>query len=406
VLALMVGSTVERPADARQAEACDGSRTADCCAGPACAAVPDRILLDPARHRAPPADGAPSGSLDGLLEPIRARYRTPALVAAVWQGGAITAAGSAGVRAAGSPDAVGLADRFHFGSCGKAMTATLAGILVERGDISWDTTIEEVLPDLAARMREPYRAATLHQLLSHRGGFPQGRPDGLRELEGPRPAQRRGLVAVVGALEPVGAPGAVFNYSDLGYAVAGAMLEAATGSSWEALIVEHVAEPLGLASLGFGAPGSAAELSEPRGHVLRGDAREAVVPGPAADGAVPALGPAGTIHASVTDWAAFAGAHLDARRGAAALRLSREGFGLLHADRYRQGYALGWGLQRVDERIDLVHSGSCGRWAAVVRVIPEHDTAVVVASNYGGQSAFLAVSGALEAIVEQHVPGP
>lgn len=391
------------PASGQEPDASSCPAT-NCCSGSGCGkTVPEVIRIDPAIRRVSPEETGPTHLrlLDDALERIRARHRTPALVAAVWKGDRVIAGGATGVRSAGSPTPVAMGDRFHFGSCGKAATATIAGILVESGALSWSTTIEDVFPELSVKLREEYRAVTLRQLLSHRSGVPQGRPAELSLLEGPLPKQRRELVAVIGRLEPVAMPGATFHYSDLGYCVAGAMLEKVTGESWETLVVERIAKPLGLESIGFGAPGTASD-SQPWGHVLVGDLLQGVAPGPGADGAAAALGPAGTIHASVSDWAAFAALQIDGRGTASTTLLGPQTRLALHADRYGQGYALGWGLQPTDTGSDLVHSGSCGRWAAVVRVSPASRTAIVVASNYGGGNAFQAVAEALDLLVEQY----
>ena len=74
-----------------------------------------------------------------------------------------------------------------------------------------------------------------------------------------------------------------FLYSNAGYVIAGAMLEQVTGESWEELIRTEVFEPLGMTRAGFGAPGSADAVDQPRGHRagLFGGLN-AVAPGPRA----------------------------------------------------------------------------------------------------------------------------
>ena len=83
--------------------------------------------------------------LDAELEPVRAKHGLPALAAAVVKDGAIVTAGAVGVRVHGTDIKVTIDDRFHLGSDTKAMTATLAAMLVEEGKLRWDSTIGEVL---------------------------------------------------------------------------------------------------------------------------------------------------------------------------------------------------------------------------------------------------------------------
>ena len=86
-------------------------------------------------------------NLDDLLRPTQEEFKLPALVAAVAKDGEIVAAGAVGERAFGSGVDGTVEDRIHIGSDGKAMTATIAGMLVDSGDLRWDSTIGEVLGD-------------------------------------------------------------------------------------------------------------------------------------------------------------------------------------------------------------------------------------------------------------------
>ena len=120
----------------------------------------------------PSSKAASPENLDSFLEPWRARGHFPALAAAVVRGNQTVAIGATGWRKDGGKEMVTLEDKFHIGSCTKSMTATLAARLVEQGKITWRTTIADVFPELKNAMHEDYRAVTLDQLISHRGGVP------------------------------------------------------------------------------------------------------------------------------------------------------------------------------------------------------------------------------------------
>lgn len=51
-----------------------------------------------------------------------------------------------------------------------------------------------------------------------------------------------------------------YEYSNLGYMVAGAMAEKLTGKSWENLMRVKLFNPLGMTSAGFGAPGTPGKI--------------------------------------------------------------------------------------------------------------------------------------------------
>ena len=109
--------------------------------------------------------------LSGLLEKERQIQGLPAVAAVVIKGDNIVAQGVVGIRKHGRPEQARIEDRWHLGSCTKSITATMIGILVEQGRLSWDTTIAEALPDLVTIMRPEYRDVTIEMLLANRGGI-------------------------------------------------------------------------------------------------------------------------------------------------------------------------------------------------------------------------------------------
>ena len=78
--------------------------------------------------------------------------------------------GVAGVRKKGTAERITLDDRFHLGSCTKAMTATLVAMLVEEGKLNWTTTLGELFADTPGAWASPWEKVTLRQVLAHRSG--------------------------------------------------------------------------------------------------------------------------------------------------------------------------------------------------------------------------------------------
>lgn len=341
------------------------------------------------------------GDLTGFLEAYRRAYELPAMAAAVVDTAGVVAMGVAGERRAGSGVGVAGADAWHIGSSAKSMTATLVAILVEDGLLSWETTVGRAFPELQEQMDSGWRDVTIEQLLTHRGGAPASLVEGHPELwqrlvsrEGSQTEQRRALVEAVTRGPPEGRPGESYAYSNAGYAIAGAMAETAAGTPWEELMRTRLFEPLGITSAGFGAPGDTARLDQPRGHDERG---EPVEPGPAADNP-PGIGPAGTVHLTIEDWARYARFHLRGAAGTAEL-LEPETFTRLHTS-HAGGvppYAMGWDV--TDEagpsvRV-LAHSGSNTVWYSMIWMPLERGFGVLVVTNRGGERAREAVDQAL-----------
>jgi len=295
------------------------------------------------------------------LEVVRSRHELPALAVAVLDHGKVIDRAAVGVRKHGDKTPVTIDDRFHIGSNTKAMTATVAGMLVDEGRIQWDTTIADVFPELKEKMEPRYRAVTLEQLLMHRGGFPREPPteawSRAWQQRGTPREQRLEFIAAVLAAPPQVAPGTQFLYSNQGYAVAGAMLEKRTDTPWESLMEARLFRPLGMKTAGFGVPGALGRVDEPWGHSLRG--RE---PQPQQIDNPPAIGPAGTVHCALDDYARFVFLHLDTE--AAGGLLKPQTLRRLHTPLEGEQYALGWGIAPRDWAGGraLTHTGSDTMW--------------------------------------------
>jgi len=377
--------------------------------GLACGALCAAAATAQPHDKAPPP--AAPHDLNDALRPIVERHHLPALAVIAMHGGEVVASGAIGVRRAGKDEPVTADDRWHIGSCAKSMTATLAARLVEAGTIRWDTTIGESLGKIDA-LRESilpaYHDVTLRQLLAHRSGLPEDRdPDPtlwpkVLALKGSMIEQRRDTAALVLSREPAAAPGSTMAYSNFGYVVAATMMEQATGQPWEELIRLHLFEPLGITSAGFGAPGGADEdgekASQPRGHRLLNGTRRPIEPAALGSDNPPTLRPAGGVHLSLRDWAKYAAAHVAGHRGQDTPLLKAESWKILHADEYRQDYALGWALGQRDWAGGTVlsHDGSNGLWMAVIWLAPQRDLAVMAVTNCGDAGAS---TGCDEAVV-------
>lgn len=367
--------------------------------------MPVTIDFDPAAY-ASAAEAHPSAGdlglqgLDTFLEPVRARYKVPALAVAVARSGGVFAAGAVGVRVAGMEDRVTIVDQFHLGSCTKSVTATVAAALVEDGKIQWETTIADVFPALVAQMRPEYRDVTLAQLLSHRSGLPAQDCALLAHgwaLEGDTKTQRGEFARLALQLEPAATPGTAFLYTDIGYIVAGVMLEVVADRSWEDLVREDVGRRLGLESLGFGEPAQPGKMDQPWGHVTDGARVLPFPPGPYAMMDNPmVIAPAGLLHLSILDWGKYATEHLKGARGEDTVLLRSGDYEALQADTYHQQYGYGWGVSKGERGALLTHTGSCGEWYSMIWIAPDLDLAIVAATNISGGNGMAACRDALQ----------
>ncbi|HEX3716947.1 MAG TPA: serine hydrolase domain-containing protein [Verrucomicrobiae bacterium] len=421
--------------------------------------APKSNTLSPADLPDGKTEGNAPVNVDAILQSILGREGERfGMVAAVLRGERIIAQGVAGVRKRGTAERITLDDRFHLGSCTKAMTATLVAILVDEGRLNWTTGLGELFADTVKPMHPAWEKVTLRQVLAHRSGLrvdPDGlvrvfsylflapyarlrsRPESMLSSGETLPRQRLEITRQALSRPPKIPPETKFLYSNLGYILAGAALEHFTGRPWEILMRERLFQPLGISAGGFGPPGTAGKTDQAWGH-------SSVIGKPLDPGSPVAelplfYGPAGLAHMTITDWAKFIALHLrgdPANPHCQAALLKLDTFAELHSveptTTYYKGrimrginflatgdaapavtYCAGWAISTAswakgtrpgDTGRRLWHGGSNGMWNCGVAIAPEIDFAVLVACNRGLDIASWKTRQAIKALIRTFAP--
>ncbi len=344
-----------------------------------------------------PAVGAEE--VTSVLKPIRQKYGMPAMAAALVTSDGIQYVGAVGVRKRGTDVPVGLDDQWHMGSDTKAMTSTVIARLVERGQLKWNATLGEIFPDLAPQMDPDFQNTTLLQVLSHRAGLPPNLE--WTDYEGDDvKAVRLKVVHDALAQKPRHTPGSTYEYSNLGYVIAGAVIEKVTGHPWEEEIRSELFQPLQMTNNGFGGMGTPGKIDQPWPHTADGE--PTAMNGPDMDNP-PVMGPAGRVHCSIQDWAKFVQDQLRGDRGEPAL-LKPESYQTLHTQHFGGDYALGWivAKQSWGGGKVLNHGGDNSMNFANVWIAPKRDFAVLICANESGDTAFAATDAAAVALIALH----
>ena len=342
--------------------------------------------------------------LSGIITPLLQESRLPALGAAIVTSDGLEAIGAAGVRSWTGSENVTIDDQWHIGSCTKAMTATLVARLIDRGVLSWETTIGSVF---GPTIEPAWKDVQIVWLLSHRSGAPLNFSDDLWEqmvIRGGSPREQRRFFVEQGLRSgPSTIPNTETVYSNSGVIVAGVMIETLTDSSWEDLMRREVFEPLGMTRTGFGAPGTPGKLDEPLGHTRTSDGWEPIALGPHADNPA-ATGPAGTIHTTLADWARFVAAHLRGEHGDQDY-LKPTTWQRLHTPGgIDWGYSPGWVVTEQEWAGGklLRHIGSNNFWLAEASLAIRKDFAVLIVTNVSDEAVEAPFKELLAALVADH----
>lgn len=263
---------------------------------------------------------------------------------------------------------------FRVGSISKLFNAVAVMQQVESGKLDLDAPLPADLMPLNPFRDNP--PVTLRQLLCHRSGLPRESPVG-----GYLDASEPGLAATVASVRGcvlVTRPGEKTRYSNLGPALAGALVERVSGQSFEAYQQARVLGPLGMTQ-------SAWTLARVRpGRLVRAHMRVADGRGGWRRRTAPVfdLGtiPAGNLFSTVDDLARFARA------------LMRGGEGLLKpetlAEMWRPqltqestGFGLGFMVGQFGRHRTVSHTGAVYGHSSSLVVLPEAKLAVIVLAN-------------------------
>ncbi|MER5633970.1 class A beta-lactamase-related serine hydrolase [Streptomyces nitrosporeus] len=156
----------------------------------------------------------------------------------------------------------------RIGSTTKTFVATVVLQLADERRLSLDDTVERWLPGVVRGQGNDGRRVTLRQLLQHTSGVPDYTGDALPDPTAAGYHEHRltaysslRRVQLAMGHPPAFGPGTGWQYSNTNYVLAGLVIEAVTGRSWEREVRSRILRPLRLT--GTTAPGDDPRLPHP-----------------------------------------------------------------------------------------------------------------------------------------------
>jgi D-alanyl-D-alanine carboxypeptidase len=320
--------------------------------------------------------------------------RVPGMVYAVVKADTIIEMHSLGFRRADkqTPEQViQINDWFLIGSNTKAMTAYLAGKLVEKGALGWDTRLVEVLPHWQDTIHQAYQSVTLWQLLTLTAGVPAFTA-GTEFAKFPKPAtgtiaEKRKLFAqYVLQQPPVNAAG-VFHYSNASYSIAALMLETVTGNTWENLLTEELKKE-GI-QIQFGWP-NRIHIEQPWGHWALVNNKITAL-SPTVNYRLSFVEPAGDVNTGLPDYIKWIQLHLKGLQQPDNLLMKK-----LHDTTLT--YAGGWAVKNGVS----YHNGSDGAFYVTAELNHKNGIAFIMMANCGGKDANELIANCLQILREAY----
>jgi CubicO group peptidase (beta-lactamase class C family) len=365
------------------------------------AALATVFTLVSARVHAQPA---PLEGLDDHITRSLQAFGVPGAAVAVVKDGRVVLAKGYGVRRVGTAEAVDADTLFGIASNTKAFTSTALAILAEEGRVRWDDPVTRHLP--AFQMYDPWvsREVTLRDLVSHRAGLGLGAGD-LLWWPG-TDVSRAEIVAAIRHLKPASSMRSRYAYNNAMFVVAGEVVAAVSGASWDAFVQQRILSPLGMTRTATGASVLSTDRNVAAPHLGVAGTPLAVEP-VGFDNAAAAAG----ISSSASDLARWMAMLLEcsgqpaagatcvlkpeglqelwrpaiAQRSSApppALRATRANF---------TAYALGFGLRDYRGRKVVTHGGALPGYVSRVTLVPEERLGLAILTNQEEDGAYMAI---------------
>lgn len=328
--------------------------------------------------------GAAATWLNERFAHLVEEHGVPGATIAVLAAGEVTTAAS-GVTSLATQVPVDTETVFQIGSITKIWTTTLVLQLVDDEILDLDRPLLDYLPELVIGDMEAAKALTTRHLLTHTAGF-----EGDIFTDTGRGADAiEKYVATLTDLPQLFAPGETFSYNNTGFVVLGRLIEVLRGKPYDEVLVERIAQPLGLQRVSP-SPYEAIRHRAATGHVAGEDGG---LEAAASWALARSNAPAGSMLAMTpTDLLGFVRMHLDGG-------VAPDGTRVLSAESVRamqtrevdlprlagmgDAWGLGWELFDSAQGTVVAHDGGTIGQAAFLRVVPEAGIAIAMLTNGG-----------------------
>lgn len=278
---------------------------------------------------------------------------------------------------------------FAIGSCTKAFTASLIGMLEAEGKLDIDKPVRNYLPELKFQNEYTNDHATLRDMMCHRTGLPRHDLSWYASW-----ATREEFLKRIEFLEPTAELRAKWQYNNFMFMAQGVVLEKITGKSWEENMRERIFKPLGMDNTNL----SVKDMEKTPDHSLAFVTRDSSIK------AIPyrnidAMGPAGSINTSAKDMAKwlitwinngkFQGKEIvpAAYRTEAMTIQMAVGGGTpdpANPDVHVAGYGLGWFISSYRGHYRVEHGGGIDGFITTTGFFPSDSIGIFISSNQGG----------------------
>jgi beta-lactamase class C len=355
----------------------------------------------------PVAGGFDVRVFEDIAQQLVVDQRIPGMAMAIVQNGRIVSLRGYGITDTRAAEPVDTHTVFRLASLSKAFAGTMTGLLVNDGQLRWDSRVTDFLPDFHLRDAYATQRLTVADLLSHRVGLVHNTYD--RDLEGN--GDYRSLTQKLAYAPASCLPGDCYGYQNIAFSLIGDVVFAATGSFYSQEVERRIFKPLGMNDASYGLEGIEASPRWAKPHVRGRGGWVSLTPKPNYYQVAPAAG----VNASIADmaqWLIAQGGHRPDVLPAPLLATLHAPLvstpGEVRGSSWRRArlsaasYAIGWRVYDYSGHQLVFHGGAVQGYRGLVALLPERDLGVAILWN----SESSLPSGLLPTIIDRAIGMP
>lgn len=330
--------------------------------------------------------------IDTFVNRILAQWKAPGVSIAVVEKNKVIYAGGFGYRHVEQKLPVDQHTLFAIGSCTKAFTASMLGMLMQEGKVDLDKPVRNYLPELKFENEYTNDQATLRDMMCHRTGLPRHDYSWYGST-----ASRKELLERIPHLKPSAALREKYQYNNFMFLAQGMVIEKLTGKSWEDNLKERLFGPLNMSHSNMSVLDM--EKSSNRSQAYNTENFEIKeIPFRNID----AIGPAGSINSCAADMAnwlitwihggRFMGKDIIppsyVNQAMTAQMVTGGGLpGVENADVHTSAYGLAWGISSYRGHYRVEHGGGIDGFISSTCFFPSDSIGIFVVSNQGAPTS-------------------
>lgn len=276
---------------------------------------------------------------------------------------------------------------FAIGSCTKAFTSSLLGLLQKDGKLDFDKPVRDYLPDLKFYNDAMNSMVTVRDMMCHRTGLPR------HDLSWYFfPTTRDSLLYRIRFQEPTAGIREIYQYNNFMFLAQGVLAEKLYGRKWEQLIKQKIFDSLGMVQSNFSVKDMEKSSDAALGYTVEKDSIIEKLDYFNID----AMGPAGSINSNVNEMANWVitwihGGKFNGRQILPASYVSQAMSSQMvsapgipdtaNPDVHMSTYGFAWSLSSYRGHYRVQHGGNIDGFSAITCFYPSDSIGIVVLAN-------------------------